>query len=147
MKEFSKSRTTKKSIIVIVVAMALFIGCLFTAVSLNAPTASGTRETVADVEVYGIGDDDVGIIISDEIFRTRNVSYAADGIVHTDGVAPFVYNGENYIAYFYSDVAQGTGTYNVEFNFNDALNNKIVVHPEENSENCTFVVQIVKDNG
>lgn len=147
MKEFSKTRTTKKSIIAFSVAIIVFIACVVVAVSLNAPTASGTRDNATPIEVYGIGDDDVGFVIGDEIHRTMNVSYAQNGIVHTDGKAPFTYGDTDYVIYFTSDVAQGTGTYTVDFNLEDAFNNNLEVHPENEPENCTFTVRVEKANG
>lgn len=136
----SKTNANKKTIIAVVSAIVVLILCLTVGFTLNQPTASGTRQTGPEVEVYGIGDDDVGFIIDGQIFPTRNQSYAKDGIVHTDGYIPFTYDGKTYTGYFSSDVTQGTGTYTVTFNLNDALNDGTTVHPENSPEDCTFSV-------
>lgn len=139
MKGFIKSKTTKT--IAAFLAVAVLIITLAMALALNAPTASETRGIV-NVEVYGIGDDDVGFIVGDQIVRTKNESYAKDGVVHTDGWTQFTYDGVMYEAYFTSDVTQGTGTYQVEFDLADALDEDLVVYPENNEEDCTFAIRI-----
>lgn len=133
-------KTGVKKGIAIVAVLAVFAVLATALLAYYRPTASATRSDDTMVKVYGVGGDDVSLAIDGTIYPATVVNHAEDRHVYTDGYAEVEHNGETYLVYFTSVVAQGKGTYIVEFSLEESLAEIVSATCEFEPEYCQFSV-------
>lgn len=125
-------------------AIALLVLAILAGVMIVAgkPTAAAERKTTNIIHVYGLGSDDVSILVDGKVYPAETVSHAENHTVYTYGLATFEYDGKEYEAIFRSEVAQGKGYFETSFSFEEALRDNITVYGESQPEYCTMTVMV-----
>lgn len=118
-------------------ALVVLAGVMIVA---GKPTAAAERKTNNIIHVYGLGSDDVSLLVDGKVYPAETVSHAENHTVYTYGLATFEYDGKEYEAIFRSEVAQGKGYYETSFSLEEAQRDNITVYGEAQPEYCTMTV-------